>query len=139
MYNATLQTFRSHNTQHLWRNIRWWRNHDAPTYFLYTLFIIAKKGSWKDHAGKTGLKMEPSDYCNRCAYHLTPKRISWYGRVMRREETHITKSALSIEMMGTRTRGWLEMRWLDQLISDVHIYMSLTEKWPLAENDSISW
>ena len=35
---------------------------------------------------------------------LTQKRLSWYGHVMRREETHITKSTLSMTVTGTRPR-----------------------------------
>ena len=33
---------------------------------------------------------------------LTQKRLSWYRHVMRREETHITRSTLSMTVMGTR-------------------------------------
>ena len=36
---------------------------------------------------------------------LTHKRLSWYWHVMRREETHITSSALSMTVTGTRPRG----------------------------------
>ena len=68
---------------------------------------------------------------------LTQKRLSWYGHVMRREETHITRryghvmrreethitrSTLSMTVMGTRPRGRPKMRWLDRLKSDMRIY-----------------
>ena len=53
---------------------------------------------------------------------LTQKRLSWYGHVMRRDETHITKSTLTTTVTGTRTRGRPKMRWLDRLISDMRIY-----------------
>ena len=46
---------------------------------------------------------------------LTQKRLSWYGHVMRRDETHITKSTLRTTVTGTRPRGRLKMRWLDRL------------------------
>ena len=36
---------------------------------------------------------------------LTQTRLSWYGHVMRREETHITRSTLSMTVTGTRPRG----------------------------------
>ena len=36
---------------------------------------------------------------------LTQKRLSWYGHVMRREETHITRSTLSTTVTGTQPRG----------------------------------
>ena len=36
---------------------------------------------------------------------LIHKRLSWYGHVMRRDETHITKSTLRTTVKGTRPRG----------------------------------
>ena len=36
---------------------------------------------------------------------LTQRRLSWYGHVMRRDETHITKSTLRTTVTGTRPRG----------------------------------
>ena len=53
---------------------------------------------------------------------LIQKRLSWYGHVMRRDETHITKSTLRTTVMGTRPRGRPKMRWLDRLKSDMRIY-----------------
>ena len=53
---------------------------------------------------------------------LTQKRLSWYGHVMRREETDITRSTLRMTVMGTRPRGRPKMRWLDKLKSDMRIY-----------------
>ena len=53
---------------------------------------------------------------------LTQKRQSWYGHVMRWDETHITKSTLSTTVTGTRPRGRPKMRWLDRLKSDMRIY-----------------
>ena len=45
----------------------------------------------------------------------TKNRLSWYGHVVRREETHITRSTLSMKVTGTRPRGRPKMRWLDRL------------------------
>ena len=53
---------------------------------------------------------------------LTQKLISWYGHVMRREETHVTRSTLSTKVTGTRPRGRPEMRLVDRLTSDMRIY-----------------
>ena len=53
---------------------------------------------------------------------LTQKRLSWYGYVMRGEDTHIKRSTLSVTMIGTRPRGRPKMRWLDRLKSDMRIY-----------------
>ena len=52
---------------------------------------------------------------------LTQKRLSWYGHVMRRDETHITKSTLRTTVTGTRPRGRPKMRWLDRLKSDINL------------------
>ena len=53
---------------------------------------------------------------------LTQKLLSWYGHVMRRDETRITKSTLRTTVTGTRPRGRSKMRWLDRLKSDMRIY-----------------
>ena len=53
---------------------------------------------------------------------MTRKRLSWYGHIMRREETHITRSTLSMTVTGTRPRGRPKMRWLDILKSDMRIF-----------------
>ena len=53
---------------------------------------------------------------------LIQKRLSWYGHVMRREETHITRSTMSMTVTGTRPRGRPKMRWLERLKSGMRIY-----------------
>ena len=53
---------------------------------------------------------------------LTQKRLSWYGHVMRREETRITRSTLSMTVTGTRPRERPKMRWPDRLKNDMRIY-----------------
>ena len=53
---------------------------------------------------------------------ITKKRLSWYWHVMRRDETHITKSKLRTTVTGTRPRGRPKMRWLDKLKNDMRIY-----------------
>ena len=75
--------------------------------------------------GKTELKMRPSEELQewRLSNQSWPKnRLSWYGHVMRREETRITRSTLSMTVTGTRPRGRPKMRWLDRLKSDMGIY-----------------
>ena len=52
----------------------------------------------------------------------TQKRLSWYGHVMRRDETHTTRSTLTSKVTGTRTRERPKMRWLDRLKRDMRIY-----------------
>ena len=58
---------------------------------------------------------------------LTQKRLSWYGHVLRRDETHITKSTLRTTLPGTRPRGRPKIRWLDKQKSDMRIYGIIPE------------
>ena len=52
---------------------------------------------------------------------LTQTQLSWYGHMMRREDTHITSSPLRIKVTGTRPSGRSKMRWLDRLNIDMRI------------------
>ena len=79
----------------------------------------------KERPGKTELKMRQSEEMAKVTpinSVLTQKRLSWYGHVMRRDETHTTKSTLRTTVTGTRPRGRPKMRWLDRLKSDTRIY-----------------
>ena len=37
--------------------------------------------------------------------HLMMKRLRWYGHVRRRDESHITRTVLDMEVKGVRPRG----------------------------------
>ena len=54
---------------------------------------------------------------------LTQKRLSWYGHVTRKEDTHITRSTLSMKVTGTRPRGRSNMGWLDRLHEEWHAHL----------------
>ena len=78
----------------------------------------------KERQGKTELKNETirvNAKVTPVKSVLTQNRLSWYGHVMRREETHITRSTLSMKVTGTRPRGRPNMRRLDRLKSDICI------------------
>ncbi|PZC74657.1 hypothetical protein B5X24_HaOG207376 [Helicoverpa armigera] len=49
---------------------------------------------------------------------MSGQRLSWYGHVMRRCETHAIKSVLSRNVEGWRGRGRPRKRWLDCLKED---------------------
>ena len=69
--------------------------------------------------------MRPSEELQSDTYPIGPdtkKRSSWYGHVMRREETHITRITLSMKVTGTMPRGLPKIRWLDRPKSDMRIY-----------------
>ncbi|PZC72650.1 hypothetical protein B5X24_HaOG210780 [Helicoverpa armigera] len=56
--------------------------------------------------------------CNKVVLHID-QRLSWYGHVMRRCETHATKSVLSMNVEGWRGRGRPRKRWIDCLKEDM--------------------
>ncbi|KAJ8707262.1 hypothetical protein PYW08_011396 [Mythimna loreyi] len=45
--------------------------------------------------------------------------LSWYGHVKRRDETHVTKRVLSLNVDGWRGRGRPKKRWMDCVRSDM--------------------
>uniref|UniRef100_A0A2A4JJS9 Uncharacterized protein n=1 Tax=Heliothis virescens TaxID=7102 RepID=A0A2A4JJS9_HELVI len=63
------------------------------------------------------------------------KRLSWYGHVMRRDESHATKRMLSMNVDGLRGRGRPKKRWMDCVKDDMSkkgVNVSMTsdrEKW----------
>ena len=47
------------------------------------------------------------------------KRLRWYGHVQRRDENHVTKQALNLEVEGRRRRGRPRRRWMDCVREDM--------------------
>ncbi|XP_046971133.1 uncharacterized protein LOC124538205, partial [Vanessa cardui] len=47
------------------------------------------------------------------AEKLCGRRLSWYGHVLRRNEEHIVRKALSMDVDGFRGRGRPRKRWMD--------------------------
>ncbi|KAJ8709706.1 hypothetical protein PYW08_009710 [Mythimna loreyi] len=50
---------------------------------------------------------------------LRGNRLSWYGHVKRRDETHVTKKAMSMNVDGWRGRGRPKKIWMDCVRSDM--------------------
>ena len=50
---------------------------------------------------------------------IQEKRLGWYGHLMRREEGHIGKRVLKMEVTGRRRRGRPERRWMDCVREDM--------------------
>ena len=50
--------------------------------------------------------------------YVTQKRISWYGHVMRREDTNVAKHVTTMKVGGKRLRGRPRLSWMDRVRSD---------------------
>ena len=53
------------------------------------------------------------------ATHLMQKRLRWYGHVRRRDESHITRTVLDMEVEGVRPRGKPKLRYMDTIKRDI--------------------
>ena len=51
--------------------------------------------------------------------YVTQKRLSWYGHVMRREDTNVAKQVTTMKVGGKRPRGRPRLRWMDRVQSDL--------------------
>ena len=51
--------------------------------------------------------------------YATQKRLSWYGHVMKREDTNIAKQVITMKVGGKRHRGRPRLRWMDRVRSDL--------------------
>ena len=51
--------------------------------------------------------------------YVTQKRVSWYGHVMRRENTNVAKQVTTMKVGGGRPRGRPRLRWIDRVRSDL--------------------
>ena len=49
----------------------------------------------------------------RASKKITERRLNWYGRLMRRDEGHIVKKVLRMDIAGKRMRVRLKTRWKD--------------------------
>ena len=53
------------------------------------------------------------------ATHLMQKRLRWHGRVRRRDESHITRTVLGMEVECVRPRGIPKLRYMDTITRDM--------------------
>ena len=51
--------------------------------------------------------------------HLMQKRLGWYGHVRRRDDIHMTRTVLNMEVEGVRPRGRLKLRYMDTIRRDI--------------------
>jgi hypothetical protein len=52
---------------------------------------------------------------------MRSNRLAWYGHVMRRDESHITKRVMSMNVDGCPSRGRPKKRWMDCVKDDMRI------------------
>jgi hypothetical protein len=50
---------------------------------------------------------------------MRSNRLAWYGHVMRRDESHITKRVMSINLDGHPNRSRRKKRWTDCVKDDM--------------------
>jgi hypothetical protein len=48
-------------------------------------------------------------------------RLAWYGHVMCRDESHITKRVMNMNVDGQPSRGRPKKRWMDYVKDDMRI------------------
>ena len=53
------------------------------------------------------------------ATHLMQKRLRWYGHVRRRNDSHITRTVLDMEVEGMIPRGRPKLRYMDTIRRDM--------------------
>jgi hypothetical protein len=44
---------------------------------------------------------------------MRSNRLAWYGHIMRRDKSHITKRVMSVDVHGYPSRGRPKQRWMD--------------------------
>ena len=47
--------------------------------------------------------------------HLMQRRLCWYGHVRRRDDSHMTRTVLDMEVEGVRPRGRPQLRHMDTI------------------------
>jgi hypothetical protein len=52
---------------------------------------------------------------------MRSNRLAWYGHVMRRDESQITKRVMSMNVDGNPSRGRPRKRWMDCVKDDMKI------------------
>jgi hypothetical protein len=52
---------------------------------------------------------------------MRSNRLAWYGYVMRRDESHITKTVMSMNVDGHPRSGRSKKRWMDCVKDDMRI------------------
>jgi endonuclease III len=52
---------------------------------------------------------------------MRSNRLAWYGHIMRRDESHITKREMTINVDGHAIRGRPRKRWMDCMKDDMEI------------------
>ena len=65
--------------------------------------------------GDQGSSNSPADI----ATYLMQKRLRWYGHVRRRDESHITRTVLDMDVEGVRPRGRPKLRYMDTIKRDI--------------------
>ena len=67
--------------------------------------------------------------------YVTQKRLSWYGHVLRRDDTNVSKHVTTMTVGGKRPRGRPKLRWIDRVKSDLRHH----QLYPKLAQDQEAW
>ena len=65
--------------------------------------------------------------------HLMQKRLLWYGHVRCRDDSHMTRTVLDMEVEGVRPRGRTKLRYMDIIQSNIG------KDWRMAVSRAAHW
>ena len=69
------------------------------------------------------------------AKKVQESRLKWYGHILRREDEHVGKRVMVMEVLGKRRRGRPKRMWLDNIRND----LSESELSGKEAQDQVKW
>ena len=83
----------------------------SPKLLTATLESIFRRLNWENRSDAMVKRIT--------TYYVTQKRLSWYGHVLRRDDTNVAKHVTTMTVGGKRPRGRPKLRWMDRVQSDL--------------------
>ena len=100
----------------------WWALHRAEQQRMHTTEMKMLRwiqGKPRKYRIRTNEKFRSDAMVKPITTYVTQKRLSWFGHVMRREETNFAKQVTTMKVGGKRPRGRPKLRWMDRVQSDL--------------------
>jgi hypothetical protein len=96
------------------------RMHVTEMRVLRWICDVTKVDQIRNEYVRGSLKVAP------IAEKLRANHLRWYGHVMRRDDSHVTRRVLSMNVEGCKRRGRPRKRWMDCVRDDMNIYVLVT-------------